>query len=238
MTGSTQAQIIEHSNSNALAIAVARQLAKATVDGLNRHRHATLALAGGGTPMPIYRLLSHLELDWPRVRALPGDERWVAADHPACNFSAMAACFSRAPLELLPLVPAQPGPAPGLEQAQDSLSKVAGDFDAVLLGMGGDGHFASLFPGSSALAVGLDPKADADVLIDTPDPMPPDAPFPRISLTLSRLMKTRCLLLAITGQTKREVLEQALSGERQTVALPIAALLAAAGDSLTIHWSP
>ena len=114
-------------------------------------------------------------------------------------------------------------------------------FDAVLLGMGmgmgmgGDGHFASLFPGAANLDEGFDPALDA-CRID-PVPLPPEAPYPRISLTLPRLLRTRTLLLAVTGAGKRAVLEEAMAGADPRC-LPVAALLHAPGAQLHVHWSP
>lgn len=114
-------------------------------------------------------------------------------------------------------------------------------FDAVLLGMGmgmgmgGDGHFASLFAGAANLDEGFDPALDA-CRID-PVPLPPEAPYPRISLTLPRLLRTRTLLLAVTGAGKRAVLEEAMAGADPR-RLPVAALLHAPGAQLHVHWSP
>ncbi|MGL6290484.1 MAG: 6-phosphogluconolactonase, partial [Silanimonas sp.] len=107
-------------------------------------------------------------------------------------------------------------------------------FDAVLLGMGADAHFASLFPQVTPPSA-LDAGDGAPLVGITPDPLPPEAPFPRVSLTLSRLVAARTLMLMITGETKRRVLVEAR--ERAVVDAPIHALLAAAPD-LAIHWSP
>src|SRR5690606_22120292 len=108
-------------------------------------------------------------------------------------------------------------------------------FDAVVLGMGNDGHTASLFPGAVALAAGFDPALDA-CRID-PDPLPPEAPYPRISLTVARLLRARALHLVITGERKRAALEQAIAGN-DPWRHPVMAVLAAPGAEVQIHWSP
>lgn len=239
-------RLIEHPCPDCLARAIAADIRSAIDSTHQQGNRASLALAGGGTPMPIYRRLGEFDLDWSRVSAIPGDERWVDADHPASNYQALKSCFAQTTMELLPLVPAQAGPEPNLEQARASLDQLMKPFSAVLLGMGGDGHFASLFPNAVSPAVGLAPESNEDVLLVTPDPLPTEAPYPRVSLSLARLLRTDKLILAITGQAKLDVLELAAQSAAHLAArqevdisrLPIAALLAHAGSRLEIHWSP
>src|SRR5690606_18283240 len=97
------------------------------------------------------------------------------------------------------------------------------DFDAVLLGMGADGHFASLFPGAANLADGLAPDSGIDAIATLPDPLPPEAPFARISLTLPRLLRAREIHLLVSGEDKRRVLRQAQ--QQDACRHPVAALL-------------
>ncbi|HEY9218998.1 MAG TPA: 6-phosphogluconolactonase, partial [Phenylobacterium sp.] len=105
-------------------------------------------------------------------------------------------------------------------------------FDAVLLGMGDDGHIASLFPGSPALARGLDPDAEAYVL-QVPEPHG-SPPLPRITLTLAALIQARGVVVLISGEGKRAVVERALAGED----LPVRALLCQDRAPVRILWSP
>ncbi len=221
-----------------LVTQVAEQLRSTIADALTRRGTASLVLAGGGTPMPIYAELAQAELDWASVLALPGDERWVAGDNEASNHFQMTQQFGPAAIRLERLVPEHPGRKPDPAHARQLLSSIPSPFDLVLLGMGGDGHFASLFPGSPALAAGLDPDCEEQALIVTPDPLPPEAPYSRITLTLSKLLSTRRLLLVITGEHKREVLAQAAGPNADPNQLPVAALLQAAGDRLEVFWSP
>lgn len=229
---------VEHDDAEALAVAVAAELEAAVRGALDERGRALLALAGGATPFPIYRRLATARLAWERVIALPTDERWVPREHPACNHRALREAFAPAEgLHLPPLTPAEPAATVSAELAQSTLAAWPEPFDAVLLGMGGDGHFASLFPGAAELAAGLDRHGPEDALVVHPRPPPAEAPFPRISLSLARLTRGRRLLLAIVGAGKRAVLRRAQAGSEASE-LPIRALLHDPGLSLEIHWSP
>lgn len=227
-----------HSDAEELAGSLAGTLEDAIQAGIAARGRALLALAGGGTPMPVYRRLAKARLDWSRVYLLPTDERWVDHDHPASNNRAMREAFAAASgVHIMPLVPHPVAQRPSDAPARATLASLAEPFDAVLLGMGADGHFASLFPNTEALLAGLDPRNQDDALVVHPDPLPPEAPFARVSLTAARLLRTRRLLLAVTGATKRAVLERA-QAEPEPVRLPISALLHDAAVQIEIHWSP
>ena len=189
----------------ALYEAAASALVNALTGGIAAKGAASLALAGGSTPAPVYRLLSQAALDWSKVTVTLTDERKVAADHPDSNERMLRQTL---------LV----GPAAEARFAPLDEASVAGlvPFDAVLLGMGEDGHFASLFPGNSALAEGL---SGSSLTIEAPagEPAPPQA---RSSLTLKALSGATTTLLVITGDAKRALLERADG-------LPVAALIGA-----------
>ena len=199
---------------------------------------ALMALSGGNTPMPIYSRLAGMDLDWSRVIGLPSDERWVPTDHQASNYREITRQFSDCGISLESLTPAKASGRADPRHAIKVLTSLPPTFDLVLLGMGGDGHFASLFPGSPALAAGLDTAGREQALAVVPDPLPPEAPHERITLSLSKLMATRHLILVITGQAKHEILKQAARPGADPNQLPVAALLRAAGERLTIYWSP
>ena len=235
-----------HSDGRRLAGAVSVALEEACRAGLAARGAALLALAGGRAPWPAYARLAACDLDWTRVAVLPTDERCVPHAHPASNSRGLAEAFAaaaaRGDAAVDAVGPALPGltvpdgaPEASLAHARALLAANPQPFDAVLLGMGGDGHFASLFPGAANLDEGFDPALDA-CRID-PVPLPPEAPYPRISLTLPRLLRTRTLLLAVTGAGKRAVLEEAMAGADPR-RLPVAALLHAPGAQLHVHWSP
>lgn len=170
-----------------------------------------LAVPGGSTPFPILALLAGRALAWDRLAFYPTDDRIVPHGHPASNTGKLIALF---------------GPL-GADVCELTLQGGAAlpFFALVWLGMGGDGHVASLFPNT-------DPRADDPQLVRrlTPDPLPPEAPFDRITLTIPALLGSEELLLVMRGADKRAVLDAALAG---TSDLPIARLLGAARQPVT-----
>jgi 6-phosphogluconolactonase len=202
----------------ALYDAAADALTGAVRNALAEKGRATIALAGGSTPAPVYRRMAKADLAWSEVKVLATDERQVSPDHPDSNARMLRETLLQ-----------ERASAATLVSLQTALVERLRPFDAVLLGMGEDGHFASLFPGSPVLTRGLDVMGDAFVL-DVPagDPAPPQA---RFSLTLRALSGAATCLLLVTGEAKKQTLEAA--HERQ---LPVAALIAALQPR--ILWAP
>lgn len=225
-----------HATPAELATHAASMLEACIRDALATRGRAVLALAGGQTPWPVYRTLAQADLDWSRVLLVPTDERCVPLTHAARNEAAIERAFEAADgVQVLHLVPADGDATQAQAYARQALAAVDGDFDAVVLGMGGDGHTASLFPGATALPGAMAGDAPDALRID-PQPLPPEAPFPRITLTLPRLLRARAIHLLVTGEAKRAVLQRAqVSGD--AIALPVAAVLHADGD-VQVHWSP
>ncbi|GAB3346565.1 6-phosphogluconolactonase [Lysobacter tyrosinilyticus] len=230
---------IEHyySDAEALAAALAVQLEIALREAIALRDHAILALAGGRTPLPAYRALATRALDWDRVVLIPTDERCVPHDHPACNLRALGDAFATADGARLVALTVEDGePERSQAQARATLSQHAGAFDAVVLGMGEDAHTASLFPGAAQLPAALDPVAPFDAWRIDPQPLPPDAPYSRITLTVARLLRAHTVHLALTGEAKHAVL-RAAQRTRDPLLHPIAAILHAADTTVHIHWS-
>jgi 6-phosphogluconolactonase len=204
---------------------VAELISSALAKALAVQSSASLVVSGGSTPARTFELLSDARLAWPQVSVLPSDERCVPAEHPDSNAGMIRARLLRGPAadaRLLPLYSAGE-PAPDLG--------VLLPFSCVLLGMGADGHFASLFPDFDELHEALDIAAPPRIV----EVRTAASPHPRVSLSLSALVRTPCLLLLMFGEDKRSVYEAALAGETE---FPVAALLGQADLPLTTVWAP
>src|SRR6056297_3489350 len=105
-------QMIEHPDFVSLSTTVSRTLARTCAEATETRHAAILALAGGSTPIPIYRHLARIELDWSRVVLLPGDDRWVPHDDPACNLNVIREAFSGVETNFRALTPERPDGAP------------------------------------------------------------------------------------------------------------------------------
>lgn len=207
MAGMTRPQIIEGADIAAIAGWIARRIENAL-----EAQTGTVAICvpGGSTPFPIMEELARRDLDWSRVAIWPGDDRIVPQDHPASNTGKVRALFAPVGARIEALG----------EDAQPP------HFALTWLGMGGDGHIASLFPNT-------DPRADDPLPVRrlTPDPLPPEAPFDRITLTIPALLRAQAIVFTLGGNAeKRAVFEAAMAGEHD---LPIARLLGAAKQPVT-----
>ncbi|MGZ3172625.1 MAG: 6-phosphogluconolactonase [Croceibacterium sp.] len=168
-----------------------------------------ITVPGGSTPFPILERLAALPLAWRHLTVWPGDDREVPEDHPASNTGKIRALFEPVGAEVVAL----------------SVMEQVPHFALAWLGMGADGHIASLFPST-------DPRVDDPLRMRmiTPDPLPPEAPFARISLTIPALLDADELLFVIRGPEKRAMFEAAARGEND---LPVARLLGAARQPVT-----
>lgn len=218
--------------------ALAQRLAWDLQQALQVHDQVSLGVSGGSTPLPAYRQLAQSPLPWNRIRAVLVDERFVAADHADSNERALRECFAPAIAQGLRLQGLR-GDAEDLESAAEQASRelraLPRGLDVLLLGMGEDGHTASLFPTAEAFdaAIGL----DADLPLYAMQPMPAHAPHPRLSMSLSFLRRSACCHLAISGDAKRAVLEQA-AAHFDPRALPISAWFQPGMPALDVFWSP
>jgi 6-phosphogluconolactonase len=217
------------------ANALADEIAGALRLGLARRGSGSLAVPGGRTPVPLFHALRTAPLPWERVAVTLTDERWVDERHVASNAALvrrelLAANAARA--RLAPLFDGSPAAAGALGTVWAGLQDVPRPFDAVVLGMGEDGHFASLFPGNPGLDVALDPlSVPACVAMQAPV-----EPRQRISLNLAALLQTDRLFLFIAGAAKRElVMTAAQAGERPE--WPVSAMLAQHRPVAEVYWS-
>ncbi len=216
--------------------ALAEQVVTALRLGISWRNSASMALAGGRTPVPLFHALSDAELDWGHVGITLTDERWVPEDHPGSNAAMLRRdlLIGRAgAARFVPLYDASATAAGAVENIWRKLDPITRPFDVVVLGMGEDGHFASLFPGEPGLTTALDP-ATAPGCVAMRAPV---EPHERISLNLAALMQARRVFLLVTGAAKRDLLLAA--AHRGTGAhWPVTALLAQRHPEPEVYWAP
>jgi 6-phosphogluconolactonase len=159
----------------------------------------SIVLAGGSTPKQVYELLKHAEADWSKWHVYHNDDRCLPVDHADRN-SLMARQtwldHVAIPAGQIHDIPAELGPVEGAKQYAETL-KGLGDFDLVLLGLGEDGHTASLFPGHT-----WDDSVDAFPVFNSPKP-----PAERISISARRLSQAREVIFLVTGAGKQEAVD-------------------------------
>jgi len=182
-----------------VAAAAASDIANALREGAR-----SLVLAGGTTPQRCYELLSQMDIEWGRVTILFGDERCVRPDHPDSNYRMARECLlDRVWPATVHRMPAEMGPDEGAGLYAHIVASVA-PLDVVTLGVGEDGHTASLFPGHPAL------KASALVVGIRDSPKPPPQ---RVTMTLPALQRARRVIILATGAGKADAVAKAKRGE-------------------------
>lgn len=215
---------------SALAVAVAENLR----DGLAARGRASLAVSGGRTPECFFAALAQQSLAWERVTITLVDDRWVALESPRSNEALLRRCLLRGPAaaaKLIGLVSDAESPEAGQREVAARLAALPQPLDAVVLGMGGDGHTASFFPGGDRLEEAVDPAGNATVL-----PMrAPGAGEPRITLTLPPIAAARAVYLHIEGSDKAAVLAKALRAG-PVAEMPVRAVLRHCSPE--VYWCP
>jgi 6-phosphogluconolactonase len=216
------------------AIAAGKRIINALHRRLDTDELAAIVVSGGTTPAPVFSYMAHKELDWHRVHVLLSDERWVSADHPDSNEKMLRTALERSRAsyaQILAYADLSKTPDERCTELDAEIRALPSPFTSVLLGMGVDGHFASLFPDADNLQSELDLQSSrAFVPVKTAG-----SPHPRISMTLAALLRCDEILLLISGNEKRAVLERAAEPESN---LPIAHLLRQSRVPVDVFWAP
>ena len=231
-----EAEWWEYDSVDEMADAVAGDVGFIVESAVDARNASLIALPGGTTLEPIFQSLAAKKLPWKQVTIIPTDERLVPMDDERSNVRGIAKTFLPNGARVIPIAADIADYRLAGNSADARLQDLPWPPDLVWLGMGEDGHTASLFAGPD-LQNALDaPKARRAVGV-MPDPMPSDAPVPRVTLTRAAILSARTMLITITGDAKRELLEGAIA-DGQSSKLPIGRLLAEAEQPIDIHWAP
>ena len=212
-----------HSTSSDAADAAAEGIVAALADGLALRDRASLIATGGRSPGATYDRLAQAALSWAQVTISLSDERCVPPDAPESNAGLVRQRLLRGPAAAAHFLPLSPAP-------DAAALRALAPFDVVMLGMGEDGHIASLIPGDPGLE---DALATADLIRAVPAGLG-KPPLARITLSLSALANARAIFLLISGAKKHEVMARALTGGN----LPVARLFSKTKAAVRILWSP
>lgn len=197
---------------------------------------ALLALSGGGTPEPVYRRLAQRDLPWEKVTLTLTDERWVGAGSGASNERLVRDTLlagKGAAARFVPLKNAASTAHDGAAACEEALAALPTPFDCVLLGMGEDGHTASLFPHSPGLERALE-RGGAHRCMPMTAPVPPAE---RMSFTLAMLLDSREIVLLIRGRAKWCAFERARQ-DTDAAIMPVRAVLHQREVPVRVVWSP
>ncbi len=228
----------EHRFPDAIALshALAGEIKVDLEEAIQVRRAASLVVSGGRTPVRLFEQLRREKCDWSRVCITLADERWVETSDPASNeglvrkhlLADQAGCA-----RFVGLKNPAPTPEAGADWAWRALSRVPHPYDVIVLGMGNDGHTASLFPGSLALARALDPATPPGCIAVNALA----APHARVSLNLAALLDARRIILHIEGEAKWQVYQKARTPGSANE-LPVRAVLHQREVPVDVYWSP
>ncbi len=230
-----EAEWWDYDDAGELADAVAGDVAFIIESAIDARGSAVIALAGGKTPLPILQKLAEAKLNWKKVTILPTDERIVALDNPMSNVAMLAKIFLPKGARVVPILSDK---AEDYKLAGSAASSRISDFhwplDLIWLGMGEDGHTASIFAGPD-LDEALNAPPEQKAVGVMPDPMPADAPVARVTLTKASIQAAKSIVIVVTGDKKRALLEAAVE-EGAASPLPIGQVLAGLETPVDIHW--
>jgi 6-phosphogluconolactonase len=231
-----EAEWWEYDSLDELADAVAGDVGFIIESAIDARGASLVAVPGGSTGPAIFPKLVAQKLAWKKVAIIPTDDRLVPMDDERSNVRAIAKAFLASGARVIPIAAEIADYRLAGNSADARLQDLSWPPDLVWLGMGKDGHTASIFPGPDLQAALDAPKARRAIGV-MPDPLPPEAPVARVTLTRAAILSARTVMITITGREKRDLLEQAIA-DGQSSKLPIGRVLAEAEQPIDIHWCP
>ncbi len=224
----------EFPDAEQLVGALAAKVAKVLTAAIQANGSATLAVSGGSTPIPFFEALNQMPLQWDKVQILLVDERFVPTSDDASNTRLVRHHLLKNHARQAKLIEVAVDAADAVAAAEETNSRYAElhwPLDCCVLGMGNDGHTASLFPGSPQLAMACSEDTTRYCCMAEPT----GAPHARITLTLPKIRSANVLILHIAGAAKLDTLREALEGMAQPELMPVRYVL---NRPLSIFWTP
>lgn len=219
-------------SATALNQCLAEHITRILNEAVKQRGRAYWVVSGGKTPVDLFKQLAQMHLPWDHITLCLADERCVPVDNSARNEALVKTYLLQGQLDKVEFISLyHEQQVDSLEQVKSSIAALP-TFDVVVLGMGEDGHTASLFPCSAEIASSLDDNAAAVLLMN-----PQTAPFQRVSLSKSRLLDSRTVFLHLVGEKKLVVLEQALDN-KDVLAMPISVFLNHPTLNMQVMYAP
>ena len=220
-------------NSESLASDLCQSIGEILTEAIRKRGRASMAVSGGGTPIRLFKEFSLLSIDWTKIDLTLADDRWVDAKNADSNELLVRAHLIKnkaAKVNFIPLKNDAKTAKEGQIYSEKMLRKITLPFDVIVLGMGSDGHTASLFPCSDELPEAMN-LSNSNYLIST---SPKTAPYERISLTARVILDSKNIFLHLNGSSKLHTLESAME-YKDPNKMPIYTFLK---NGLSIYWSP
>ncbi len=210
-------------------------------DALSARANASLLVSGGSSPEPLYAALAQRPLPWERVTVALVDERWVDTDHAASNEKFVKQALlhdAAAQAKFVGMKGEAETALAGVEHVNGRYDAVPSPFDLLILGMGPDGHTASLFPDAVGLKHALDASDQELCCAITAHQSPVTGKHTqRMTLTLHGILQARQIVLLITGEEKLAVYRQALRNTSYN-SMPVSAVLQQQQTPVAVYWAP
>jgi len=227
---------LEFDSQSTLVAAITGRIANALDVAVKTRGYASLAVSGGTTPVPMFAALSRVDLDWHKIVISLVDERWVPVSEKDSNENLVRTYLLKkkaAAAAFIGMKTAAVTASAGEKECAERLKHIPMPYDIMVLGMGGDGHTASLFPGAEKLPAAVDMASGRTCMAVAPAA----AAHERMTLTLPAILSSREIIVHISGAEKQKVYEQAIS-EGPPEEMPIRYVLRQEKIPVTVFWAP